>query len=116
MKRSIYVFKNYFLEFFEKQDLKTQRKIEITMDLIRYEERIPANFFKHIRGTNGIYEIRISTSHRNIRIFCFFDKDDRIIIMNCIVKKSGKIRTGELKQAILIRRNYFMEQSNIDRK
>ena len=111
MRRSIYYFRNYFSEFFEKQDSRTQRKIEIVFDLIRYEERIPGNFFKRIKGIEGIYEIRIHSAFRHIRIFCFYDKEGQIIIANCMIKKSKRIPQRDLELASIIRREYFNRQS-----
>ncbi len=111
MKRNIYYFRQYFREFFDSQDPKTQRKIEMVLDLIRYEEQIPSDFFKRLKGARGIYEIRIPTAYQNIRIFCFFDRNDRIIITNCIIKKSRRIRLNDLKLAILLRKAYFDEPS-----
>ena len=63
--REIIVFKHYFLEFYNKQELKIQQKIEYVLDLVRYEENIPSKFFKYIENSAGIYEFRVVKEIRN---------------------------------------------------
>lgn len=48
MIRQVLTFKDNFIRFYESQDIKTQLKIEYTLDLIRYEESIPEKFFKNL--------------------------------------------------------------------
>ena len=48
MEREIILYKEYFLEFYYGLDEKVQEKIEYVFDLIRYENRIPTTFLKHL--------------------------------------------------------------------
>ena len=83
MKRKIYFYGNYFLDFYSKQDVKTKEKIDFVLDLIRNIERVPTKFLKYLENTDGLYEIRIITNIKSIRIFCFFDEGNLIILLNC---------------------------------
>jgi len=59
-KREIFFYKSYFKDFFDNQVQKVQIKIDWTLGLVRDLEKIPAKYFKHVKNTDGIYEIRIS--------------------------------------------------------
>jgi hypothetical protein len=43
-------------------------------------DRIPEIYFKHIEGSDGIYEIRVQSGNDIFRIFSFFDKNKLIIV------------------------------------
>jgi len=73
VERKIAIYRTYFTDFYLKQPDKVKDKIDYVLDLIKYEERVPKKFLKHLTGTDGLYEIRVSTRFSNIRIFCFFD-------------------------------------------
>ncbi len=73
--RKLVLYKNYFYDFYdfyEKQNLKVKKKILWTFLLIETIEHIPNEYFKHIEGTNGLYEIRVQTGSNIFRIFSFF--------------------------------------------
>ncbi len=58
-ERQVIAYKNYFLDFYEKQSDNVQAKIEWTLNLIRVTRQVPEKYFKHLEGTKGLYEIRI---------------------------------------------------------
>lgn len=84
------------IKFYKSQDYKTQQKIEYVLDFVRFESLIPRRFFKHLEGSNGIYEIRVKTTFREIRILCFIDKTDLIVLTNCFLKKTRKTPFREI--------------------
>jgi len=110
MIRKIIAFKNYFIEFYKTQDIKTQEKIEYTLDLVRYEKQVPIKFFKYLEGTDGLYEIRVITTFKSIRIFCFFDKGELVVLTNCFIKKTQKTPTKEIELAEKLKKEYFKEK------
>jgi hypothetical protein len=50
--RQVIAYKNYFLDFYEKQPENVQSKIEWTLNLIRVTRQVPEKYFKHLEGTN----------------------------------------------------------------
>jgi len=80
--RTIVLYKNYFPDFFIKQREKVKEKIIWTLDLIEELPRIPENYLKHIENTSGLYEIRVQYGGNIIRIFCFFDQGNLVVIIN----------------------------------
>lgn len=89
-ERKIGFYENYFSEFYTKQSDKVKDKIDYVLDIVRFSERVPEKFFKHLSGTDGLYEIKVSTVFKNIRIFCFFDEGNLVVLTNCFVKKTQK--------------------------
>ena len=116
MKRKILFFGDYFLEFYSKQDIKTKEKIDFVLDLIKNVERVPIKFLKYLEGTNGLYEIRVITSKKSIRIFSFFDEGNLIVLINCFIKKTEKTPKNELEQGKKLKEEYFLEKIKRKRK
>jgi phage-related protein len=107
MARNIVFYKTYFMDFYLGLDPKTQEKIEFVMDIVKQADKIPAKFFKHIEGSDGLFEIR-ATHHGNIyRIFCFFDGNKLVILLNGFKKKTQKTPKKEIKQAMKLKKEYF---------
>lgn len=111
MKRKIIAYKNYFLDFYQEQDDKVQLKIEYVLDMIRFERRVPIKFFKQLENSNGIYEVRIITTFKSIRILCFFDGGDLVVLTNCFVKKTQKTPKKEIKLAEKIKVDYLNDKN-----
>ena len=110
MLRDVKAYKSYFIGFYKEQDAKVQEKIEYVLDLIRFEERVPVKFLKYLESTDGIYEVRVITTYKNIRILCFFDKVDLVILINSFVKKSQKTPRREIKLAERLKSEYLNEK------
>ena len=110
MERKVIAYKNYFVDFYKEQDNKVQEKIEYVLDLIRYEKRVPIKFLKFLNSTDGIYEVRVITSYRSIRILCFFDKGELIVLTNCFVKKTQKTPRKEIRLAEKLKKEYLNEK------
>ncbi|MDP2059689.1 MAG: type II toxin-antitoxin system RelE/ParE family toxin [Flavobacteriaceae bacterium] len=107
--RQVIAFKNYFLDFYEKQTDKVQAKIEWTLNLIRVTQQVPEKYFKHLEGTKGLYEIRVEVGGNIYRIFSFFDNGNLIILGNAFQKKTQKTPKQELEKAIKIMEEYQNE-------
>ena len=114
MKRKVLFFGDYFIDFYNKQDLKTKEKIDFVLDLIKNVERVPIKFFKYLEGTDGLYEIRVLTHKVNIRIFSFFDEGNLIILINGFIKKTNKTPKNELELGIKLKAEYFLEKAEKD--
>lgn len=108
--RTIILFKNYFSDFYQKQKQKVQDKILWTFRIIETQKQIPTDYFKHLEGTDGLYEIRVQQENDSFRIFCFFDKGKLIILASGFQKKTQKTPKSELEKAIKIKREYEQEK------
>jgi phage-related protein len=108
--RKIIFFRDYFLDFYKKQNDDVQKKIEWTLGLLRNLERIPEKYFKHVTDTDGLYEIRVHAGPYYIRIFSCFDKNQIIILLNGFQKKSNKTPKKEIDLALSLMKEYFNEK------
>ncbi len=107
MIRTIIAYKDYFVDFYKTQEDKVQEKIEYVLDLVRFEKQVPKKFFKALENTDGIYEVRVITTFKSIRILCFFDRGNLIILVNCFVKKTQKTPGKEIKLAEKLKKEYL---------
>ncbi|HSI77597.1 MAG TPA: type II toxin-antitoxin system RelE/ParE family toxin [Lunatimonas sp.] len=96
MIRKIIAYKENFAEFYKAQEDKVQEKIEYVLDLVRFERQVPKKFFKALEDTDGIYEVRVITTYKSIRILCFFDDGNLVVLANCFVKKTQKTPRNEI--------------------
>jgi len=110
MIRKVIAYKNNFVEFYKSQENKVQKKIEFVLDLVRFEKQVPQKFFKHLQNTDGIYEVRVITSFKSIRILCFFDSEELIVLTNCFLKKTQKTPQKEIKMAEKLKKEYITEK------
>jgi len=108
--RKIFYYKNYYLDFFGtlKEDVK--KKFNWTLKLIATLERVPVKYFKHIKNSSGLYEIRVESGGNIFRVFCFFDKGKIIILINGFQKKSQKTPKKEIEMAEKLKKQYFDEK------
>ena len=109
-KRELFFYKNYFKDFYRTVSKKAQRKIIWTFKIIEELNRIPKIYFKHIEGTNGLYEIRVQVGNNIYRIFCFFNKENLVVVGHGFHKKTQKIPKKEIERAIQIKNEYYEER------
>ena len=105
--RNIFYYKNYFFDFFDKQNPEVKTKINWTLQLIATIERVPEKYFKHLSDSTGIYEIRVEVSSNIVRVFCIFDKEKLIILLNGFHKKTQKTPKNEIELAEKLKKQYF---------
>ena len=110
MVRKIIAYKDQFVTFYKSQDSKTQEKIEYVLDLVRFEKQVPIKFLKYLENTDGIYEVRVITTFKSIRILCFFDKGDLVVLTNCFIKKTQKTPRQEIKNAETLKAKYMIDK------
>lgn len=108
--RQIIFYKNYFLDFFDKQTEKVKEKIDHVLFVVTIADRIPQKFFEHLEGTNELYEIRVEFQSNIYHIFCCFDEGRVVVLFNGFQKKSQKTPTIELDKAVKIMNEYFDEK------
>jgi phage-related protein len=105
-ERQVIAYKNYFLEFYKEQTDNVQAKIEWTLNLIRVTRQVPEKYFKYLKSTKGLYEIRVEVGNNIYRIFSFFDKGNLVVLGNAFQKKTQKTPKQELEKALKIMEEY----------
>lgn len=84
------------------------------MDLVRFERQVPTKFFKKLENTDGIYEVRIITAQKSIRILGFLNEGTLVVLTNAFVKKTQKTPKREIKLAEKLKEEYLKQ--NLDAK
>ena len=105
--RKVVVYGNYFQEFYNTQNPKTKAKIDWLLYLLKTVQFLPNKYFKHLTGSDGLYEIRIKVGSDIFRIFCFFDEGKLIVLLNGFQKKTEKTPRNELEKGILLKKQYY---------
>jgi phage-related protein len=94
------------MRFYQLQPLKAQRKIDFVFDLVRNIEVVPIQYFKFLKGTNGIFEIKVVAHLSSLRFLCFFNNQRLIMVTNAFIKKSQKTPNKEIQIAERIKKEY----------
>ncbi len=98
------------MDFFNDLKPEVKTKFNWTLQLIATQDRVPEKYFKHLTGSNGIYEVRVEVGSDIYRVFGFFDKGRLIILVNGFQKKTNKTPKGELILAEKLKKQYFDEK------
>ena len=106
-KREIGFYKNHFKDFYLKQSLVVRKKIDWTLLILRNNRIVPVKFLKNLTNTDGLWEVRISAGKGIFRIFCFFDKENLIILLSGFQKKTQKTPKKEIKKAERLKKEYY---------
>jgi phage-related protein len=104
--REVVAYKDDFESFLKAQPKKVQDKIFKIIEAIETLERVPSNYLKFLVGTNGLYEARIQLGSNIWRVFCFFDNDKLVILLNGFQKKTQKTPKNEIEKALKLMTEY----------
>jgi phage-related protein len=108
--REVVFYGEHFRDFYHGLDKKTKLKVDWTINLLETVEHVPEKYFKHLSGTDGLYEIRVEFESNIYRIFSFFDAGKLIIAINGFQKKRNKTPKSEIEKAHKIKKQYFNEK------
>lgn len=72
--------------------------------------QVPEKYLKHLEGTKGLFEIKVEVAGNALRIFCFFDQGDLVVLGNAFQKKSQKTPKQEIELALRIKAEYEREK------
>lgn len=86
-------------EFIDRLDIKTQAKVLDIFDQVENREKPSTKVFKKLKGTDGIWEIRVFFSKNKYRFLCFQHKGKLVILTNAFLKKTDKTPKREIKLA-----------------
>lgn len=87
--REVVYYQDYYLDFFNAQKEDVKKKFNWTLQLISTQQRIPEKFFKHLTGSDGIFEIRVEVGSDIFRVFSFFDKG-KIVVLEMDFRRKHK--------------------------
>jgi phage-related protein len=97
-------------EFFDSLTNKQFEKISFVLDLIEQIDIVPRKYFKKLKGTDDIWEVRIQHGNNIFRILGFFDGKNLVILNHAFTKKSQKIPKKEIAVAEKRKHNYLKQK------
>ncbi len=105
--REVIFYKHYFRSFLEDLSPLAKSKVDYVLFLLTHIERIPEKFLKHIVAKKGLYELRIEAGSNIFRVFCCFDKEKIVVLLNGFQKKTQKTTSKEIDLAVKLMNEYF---------
>jgi phage-related protein len=105
--RQVIYYEDYYLNFYNAQKEEVRKKLNWTLQFISTQDRIPEKFFKHITGSDAIFEIRVEVGSDIFRVFSFFDKGKIVVLVNGFQKKTQKTPKAEIKMAEKLKAEYL---------
>jgi phage-related protein len=109
--REVIAYKDHFEKFLKDQTTRVQDKIFKVIEAIETYERVPSNYLRSIKGSKGLFEARIQLGSDIWRVFCFFDEDRLVILLNGFVKKSQETSKKEIYKAKRLMMEYYAEKN-----
>ena len=97
-------------EFFDSLTNKQFEKVSFVLDLIEQIDIVPSKYFKKLKGTDDIWEIRVQHGNNTFRLLGFFDGKDLVILNHAFTKKSQKIPQKEISVAEKRKQNYYYKK------
>jgi phage-related protein/DNA-binding XRE family transcriptional regulator len=111
--REVVAYGNYFQDFLESLPVKVQNKIFKIIEAVEILQRVPQQYLKSISGSKRLFEVRIQLGSDIWRVFCFFENERLVILLNGFVKKTQKTPKEEIKLAMdLMKRNMMTNQED----
>lgn len=104
--RDTIVYGHHFWDFYNAQTKEVQAKVDWVIGLVRVLRIIPEKYFKHLQGTDGLFEMRVKVGADIFRIFCCFDKGNLVILFNGFQKYSDKTPWQEIERAKKLKKQY----------
>ena len=93
-------------EFLDSLDSKQAQKVVWVMKIIEELEIVPATFYKKLKNTDGIWEIRVQQSNNIFRLLGFQEKGSLVILTNGFTKKTQKTPKNEIVLAEKRKKEY----------
>ena len=106
--RNTFVYKNYFWDFYNSQKVSVQGKVDFVIGLVRTLRIVPEKFLEHLKGTDGLYVMRIKVGSNIFRVFCFFYEDNLVILLGGFQKKSAKTPPREITNAEKLKKGVLL--------
>ncbi len=99
-------------EFLTNLPDKERQKIAWVLTLVRDFQIVPKEYFKKLRNTDEIWEVRSSHGGNAARLLGFLHKGNLVILTNGFMKKSQKTPAQEIALAEQRKKDYEKRNEN----
>ena len=97
-------------KFIDSLDIPTQVKIVAALRYIETNSSVPASRFCKMKGTDGLWEVRVKHNRNIFRLLCFFDGAKLIVAALGFQKKTQKTPIREIRTAEKRKSDYFIQK------
>lgn len=94
-------------EFLDSLSGKKAQKVLWVMQIIEELEIVPRQYFKKLKDSESLWEIRVQFGNEIFRLLGFFEENTLLILTNGFAKKTQKIPAQEIALAIRRRNEYL---------
>ena len=96
-------------EFLDSLSSKHAQKVTWVLELVERLDKVPVQYFKKLKSTDDIWEVRARIGSNSFRILGFIDGDEFIILTNGFSKKSQKTPNQEIELAEQRKADYLSQ-------
>lgn len=93
-------------DFLNQLNPKQKKKTAFVLSLIEDIPIVPKEYFKKMKGTDDLWEVRIQSGHDSFRLLGFFDGTELIILNHAFAKKTKKTPKKEIQTANQRKKEY----------
>jgi phage-related protein len=116
MKRKVLLYETedgrcFVKDFILSLPVKIQREIAKILKLLEEVEILSEPYFKKLKNSEGIWEVRKRFGSNSYRIFFFFDQDYIVILTHGFIKKRQKTPREEIRRAEKLRKDYLRRKT-----
>ncbi|MEQ8525727.1 type II toxin-antitoxin system RelE/ParE family toxin [Gracilimonas sp.] len=86
-------------EFLDSLPSKHAQKVTWVLELVEKLDQVPVQYFKKLKSTDDIWEVRARIGSHSFRLLGFIDDDAFVILTNGFSKKSQKTPKQEIEVA-----------------
>jgi len=94
-------------EFLDSLDSKQVQKIVWVMKIVEELDTIPITYYKKLKNTDDIWEIRVQQSNNIFRLLGFQEEGRLVILTNGFTKKTQKTPKNEIILAEKRKKEYL---------
>jgi hypothetical protein len=88
-----------FLSALAEKDLA---KVAALIELLKETGTLPFPHARKLHGAKGLWEMRVNSSGRAIRIFYVYRERDQAVLISGFIKKSQKTPNREIDRALIL--------------
>jgi len=94
-------------QFLDSLDGRQAQKVIWVMKLIKEHEKVPTTYFKKLKATDDIWEVRAQLGNNTFRLLGFINDGNLIILTNGFQKKIQKTPKSEIELAEKRKKKYL---------
>jgi phage-related protein len=98
-------------DFLDSLTAKAAQKVAWVLRLVEELDPVPRQYFKKLRDTDNLWEVRAQHGDSICRLLGFFDGPRLVVLTNGLAKKSKKIPRREIALARERRLDYLEQET-----